>query len=162
MSDKLKKLISLNVQLKSIKSEIITIKSESWNDNNNLKNFTVNLEDSTVENLEKILGSDRIYPSRSEIFRSAIHNLLMYEIERAKAKTNSDILEELNGIKDVDELEEEKEITINTIVLGSDEEWIRSRSMITVEKDNEFDDIFHSKYDVNTFECLAINEELMD
>lgn len=48
-----------------------------------LKIVTVNVEESSITDIEKLVGDEGLYPSRSELIRVAVREFLMEELRRA-------------------------------------------------------------------------------
>ncbi|MHA1755483.1 MAG: ribbon-helix-helix domain-containing protein [Promethearchaeota archaeon] len=60
-----------------------------------MKIVTVNVPESYVDAMEKLVGEDGLYPSRSELIRCAVREFLIKELKLAKNMTNfSDSLDE--------------------------------------------------------------------
>lgn len=49
-----------------------------------MKIVTVNVPESYVEAIEKLIGEDGLYPSRSELIRCAVREFLLKELRMAK------------------------------------------------------------------------------
>jgi Arc/MetJ-type ribon-helix-helix transcriptional regulator len=50
---------------------------------NNLKIVTVNVPESYLENISRLIGENGLYPSRSELIRCAVREFLIKELKRA-------------------------------------------------------------------------------
>jgi Arc/MetJ-type ribon-helix-helix transcriptional regulator len=50
---------------------------------NNLKIVTVNIPESYLESIERLIGENGLYPSRSELIRCAVREFLIKELRRA-------------------------------------------------------------------------------
>ncbi len=50
---------------------------------NDLKIVTVNIPESYLESIERLIGENGLYPSRSELIRVAVHEFLIKELRRA-------------------------------------------------------------------------------
>ncbi|HEC92893.1 MAG TPA: ribbon-helix-helix protein, CopG family [Candidatus Atribacteria bacterium] len=69
-----------------------------------MKIVTVNVPDSYVDAMEKLVGEDGLYPSRSELIRCAVREFLIKELELAKK-----LIPKQPEIKEQKENEKEKE-----------------------------------------------------
>jgi Arc/MetJ-type ribon-helix-helix transcriptional regulator len=49
-----------------------------------MKVVTINVHRSYLKAIEKLVGDDGLYPSRSELIRAAVRKLLLNELEEAK------------------------------------------------------------------------------
>ena len=49
-----------------------------------MKIVTVNVPESYIEAIEKLIGQDGLYPSRSELIRCAVREFLLKELKMAK------------------------------------------------------------------------------
>ncbi|TFG12063.1 MAG: ribbon-helix-helix protein, CopG family [Promethearchaeota archaeon] len=52
-----------------------------------MKIVTVNVEERHIEAIEKLVGEDGLYPSRSELIRCAVREFLLKELNMAKSMT---------------------------------------------------------------------------
>ncbi len=50
---------------------------------NDLKIVTVNVPESYLESIERLIGGNGLYPSRSELIRCAVREFLIKELKRA-------------------------------------------------------------------------------
>ncbi|MFW9865342.1 MAG: CopG family ribbon-helix-helix protein [Promethearchaeota archaeon] len=48
-----------------------------------MKIVTVNIPESYLENIERLIGENGLYPSRSELIRCAVRDFLIKELRRA-------------------------------------------------------------------------------
>ncbi|MHA1884353.1 MAG: CopG family ribbon-helix-helix protein [Promethearchaeota archaeon] len=48
-----------------------------------MKIVTVNIPESYLESIERLIGEDGLYPSRSELIRCAVRDFLIKELRRA-------------------------------------------------------------------------------
>ncbi|MBD3255252.1 MAG: ribbon-helix-helix protein, CopG family, partial [Candidatus Lokiarchaeota archaeon] len=51
---------------------------------NDLKIVTVNVPETYIDAMEKLVGEDGLYPSRSELIRCAVRKFLLKELKMAK------------------------------------------------------------------------------
>jgi Arc/MetJ-type ribon-helix-helix transcriptional regulator len=59
-----------------------------------LKIVTVNIPTSFIDAINKLIGQDRLYPSRSELIRCAVRDFLLKELKMAKNMAKYDQSEE--------------------------------------------------------------------
>ncbi|MBD3196183.1 MAG: ribbon-helix-helix protein, CopG family [Candidatus Lokiarchaeota archaeon] len=65
-----------------------------------MKIVTVNVPESYIDAIEKLVGENGLYPSRSELIRCAVREFLMKELRIAK---NMNMYESKSEMKDFDE-----------------------------------------------------------
>ena len=58
-----------------------------------MKIVTVNVPESYIDAIEKLIGEDGLYPSRSELIRCAVREFLLKELKMAKNITKYDTTE---------------------------------------------------------------------
>ncbi len=121
----------------------------------NMKICTVNVPEKYIEAISKLVGENGLFPSRSELIRVAVREFLLralkskdnslkfnsggyldFEIETVKVpveNTDNDdhIVTEMRKYED----KKENGFVLKTRVLGTKEEWERSRQCISVPKD---------------------------
>ncbi len=66
-----------------------------------MKIVTVNVPESYIEAIKKLVGEDGLYPSRSELIRCAVRDFLLKEFKLAQKMSKYDLEE--RGIDDFDD-----------------------------------------------------------
>ena len=64
-----------------------------------MKICTINIPESYIEHIKKLVGEDGLYPSRSELIRVACREFLLKELKMAKnmAKYNEPVIDEFKS-----------------------------------------------------------------
>ncbi len=71
-----------------------------------MKIVTVNVPESYIDAIEKLVGENGLYPSRSELIRCAVREFLLKELEMAKN------IHKIKNKSDIDEFDNKKYIKI--------------------------------------------------
>jgi len=118
-----------------------------------MKIVTINVPEAYIDAINELIGEHGLYPSRSELIRVAVREFLLreltskdnelkfnsgnyldFEIETVKVpveNTDNHIVTEMRKYED----KKENGFVLKTRVLGTKEEWERSRQCISVPKD---------------------------
>lgn len=72
----------------------------------NLKIVTVNVPESYIEAIEKLVGENGLYPSRSELIRCAVREFLIKELKMAKN------IGKIKGESDIEDFDKKNYIKI--------------------------------------------------
>ncbi len=65
-----------------------------------MKIVTVNVPESYIEAIEKLIGENGLYPSRSELIRAAVREFLIKELKMVKHMTKPPIKPELKEVEE--------------------------------------------------------------
>ncbi|MBY8981558.1 MAG: ribbon-helix-helix protein, CopG family [Candidatus Lokiarchaeota archaeon] len=80
-----------------------------------MKIVTVNVPESYIEAIEKLVGGNGLYPSRSELIRCAVREFLLKELEMAKN------IHKFKNESEIDEFDQKKYIKIPVDSVNKDE-----------------------------------------
>jgi Arc/MetJ-type ribon-helix-helix transcriptional regulator len=80
-----------------------------------LKIVTVNVPESYIDVIEKLVGENGLYPSRSELIRCAVREFLLHELQMAKS------FQKRKNEPDLEHLDEEKYVRVPVDNLDDDE-----------------------------------------
>ena len=80
-----------------------------------MKIVTVNVPESYIEAIKKLVGEKGLYPSRSELIRCAVREFLLKELEMAKN------IHKFKNESDIDEFDQKKFIKIPVDNVNKDE-----------------------------------------
>lgn len=68
-----------------------------------MKIVTVNIPESFIEAISRLVGDDALYPSRSELVRSAVRNFLLKEMKLARDMQKWKVKETKTEIEEFDD-----------------------------------------------------------
>ena len=96
-----------------------------------MKIVTVNVPEAYIEAIEKLVGGNGLYPSRSELIRVAVREFLLKELEMAKN------IHKFKNESEIDEFDEKKYIKI-PIDSGNKDEPVREFKTYKIIKRLEY------------------------
>ncbi|MHA1725093.1 MAG: ribbon-helix-helix domain-containing protein [Promethearchaeota archaeon] len=97
-----------------------------------MKIVTVNIPESFIDAIEKLVGENGIYPSRSELIRCAVRDFLLKELQTAKDLTLLDESEFEEPVND------DKYVKIPIERIGENDEPIREFKTYKIIKRLEY------------------------
>ncbi|MHA1804493.1 MAG: ribbon-helix-helix domain-containing protein [Promethearchaeota archaeon] len=97
-----------------------------------MKIVTVNIPESFIDVIEKLVGENGIYPSRSELIRCAVRDFLLKELQSAKDLTLLNEPEFEESVKD------DKYVKIPIERIGENDEPIREFKTYKIIKRLEY------------------------
>ncbi|MFX0006459.1 MAG: ribbon-helix-helix domain-containing protein [Promethearchaeota archaeon] len=96
-----------------------------------MKIVTVNIPESYLDSIEKLVGEDGLYPSRSELIRVAVRDFLLRELKLA---TNLAKYKEA----DIEEFDDENFVRVPVEKLNEDKEPVREFKTYKIIKRLEY------------------------
>ena len=98
-----------------------------------MKIVTVNIPESYIESIEKLVGENGLYPSRSELIRVAVRDFLLRELKMADNMA-------MHKEKDVEEFDEENYVKVPVERLNEKDEPIREFKTYKIIKKLSYND----------------------
>ncbi|MFW9971086.1 MAG: ribbon-helix-helix domain-containing protein [Candidatus Odinarchaeota archaeon] len=96
-----------------------------------MKIVTVNIPESYLDSIEKLVGEEGLYPSRSELIRVAVRDFLIKELELANHKA-------MDKEKEIEEFDEENYVRVPIERLNEKDEPIREFKTYKIIKRLEY------------------------